>query len=230
MNKERVYYLKPFSKAWFINIWYHYKIHIIIGVFVLSLLSVFIYEQVTKVRYDFSILYISGKTNIMENALSDLETKLDSVVPDVNGDKKYKTYCKSFFIDSETAAHNEAAAAEIEKADIYVRSGDASVFLFGDGKEEPYVGTGEDDQALYDLTELANKYGYTDAQTKKYPNGKVYAICLKDNPLLNFDASDVYIVIRPLLDSDKKSVRDYNCALEMAEYIISRGEYKTSRK
>ena len=92
MNKERVYYLKPFSKAWFINIWYHYKIHIIIGVFVLSLLSVFIYEQVTKVRYDFSILYISGKTNIMENALSDLETKLDSVVPDVNGDKKYKTY------------------------------------------------------------------------------------------------------------------------------------------
>lgn len=230
MNKERVYYLKPFSKAWFINIWYHYKIHIIVVAFVVGLVSLFIYEQVTKIHYDFSMYYISDKTDITKNALEDLQARLNDVVPDVNGDKKYYTYCKSFFTDAQLAQTNETVKTEIEQADIQVRSGDASVFLFEDGKEQPYVGTGEDDQALYDLTELAKKYGYTDNDVKKYPNGKVYAICLKGNPLLNFDASDVYIVIRPLLDDDKKSISEYNCALEMAEYIISRGSYKTSRE
>lgn len=226
MNKERVYYLKPFSKAWFINIWYHYKIHIILSAFVIALISFFVYEQVTKIRYDFSMYYISDKTNIAENALSDLQNKLDNVVPDINGDGKYHTYCKSFFTDTDKALTNEAVKAEIEQADIQVRSGDASVFLFESGKEEPYVGSGEDDQALYDLTYLADKYGYDNDSVKRYPNGNVYAICMKNNPLLNFDATDVYIVVRPLLDNDKKTVRDYNGALQMAEYIISRGEYE----
>ena len=122
---------------------------------------------------------------------------------------------------------NPDAKAQLEEAEIEFRNGEASVYLFGGGYEQNYVEGGEGDR-FYDLGELAEKYGYGEDMTKRYPDGTVYAISMENNPLLDFDTKDVCIVIRPFLgDSEKqKDVEKYEVALQMAEYIISRGEYK----
>lgn len=228
MNKERAYYIKPFTKAWFINIWYHYKIHILIGLLAAFILGMYTYEMITKPKYDFSIIYISDRISSMGNEMETLAEKLDKIVPDVNGDKKFKTDCRSIFASKELAKSDTGAKAQLEKAEIEVRNGETSVYLFGNGCEQDYVGNGKE-ESLYDLTELADKYGYSEDQLKRYPDGRVYAISMEQNPLLDFNTEGVYLVVRPLLDDSDKEKAKYEAALQMAEYIISRGKYEVKR-
>ena len=229
MNKERVYYIKPFTKAWFINIWYHYKIAIIFILIAAVLLGIFIYDKVTEVKYDLTVLYIGDKASTTGNDLADLKTKLDSVVPDINGDGKYQTNCRSIFVSSELAESEDYVATNMTQADLEVSSGQTLVFLFGGGYEQPYVGDGKSDDSMCDLTELAKKYGYEDSQLKKYPDGRVYAISMKDNPLLNFDASDVYIVMFPPTEDNEENAKKFDAAKQIVEYMVSRGEYEIKR-
>lgn len=228
MNKERVYYIKPFTRAWFSNIWYHYKLVILLICFCLFLVGIFIHDKVTEVHYDFTMHYISDTAEVLPEPggyIDEFEQTLSAAVPDFNGDGKNLAECISIFVSSEIALTDSGAKAEMEKAEIAVRAGDNSVFLFGGGYESAYVGDGIE-EPLYDLTEIAEEYGYGEDMVKTYPDGRVYAICMRDNPLLNFDASDVYLVVRPIFDTTEEGRQAYANELEMARYIASRGEYK----
>lgn len=223
-----MYYIKPFTKSWFINIWYHYKLVIIFTLFVLFLLGIFIHDKATKIHYDYSMHYISDNVAILPEQggyIDEFEEKLSQAVPDFNGDGKNLAECISIFVSSELAKSDSGAKAEMERAEIAVRAGDSSVFLFGGGYEQAYVGDGIE-EPLYDLSEIAEKYGYGEDMVKTYPDGRVYGICMKDNPLLNTDASDIYLVVRPILDTTDEGKEKYASELKMAEYIASGGKYK----
>ncbi len=230
MNKERAYYIKPFTKAWFINIWFHYKIHILIGAFVLALLGLYTYELITKPKYDFSMIYIGNNISSLETEIKTLSDDLSKVAIDVNNDGKVKVSCESIFVSKDIAKKDSSAKAQLEKSEMEVRNGEVNVYLFGGGYEQDYVGDGVEDR-LYDLTALAEKYGYGEDMVKRYPDGSVYAISMENNPCLKFDTKDVYIVVRPFLgdENKKKEAFQYEIDLKMAEYIISRGEYDVKR-
>ncbi len=227
MRKERVYYIKPFTKAWFLNIWFHYKTLIIFIAFCLFLLGVFICDKITQVKYDFSMYYIGDTVAMLpqeDDPIEKFEQTLSQGIPDFNGNGKAEVICEGIFVSNELALTNSGVKADMEKAEIVVRAGESSVFLFGGGYEEPYVGDGTEEE-LCDLSSLAKKYNYPEEALKKYPDGRVYAINMKDNPLMEFDTSDVCIIVRPIFDNSKKGKEAYKNELKVAEYIISRGEY-----
>ena len=227
MRKERVYYIKPFTKAWFFNIWFHYKVLIIISAIFVFLFGFFIFEKLAQVRYDFSMYYIGDTVDMFpgeNDPVEKFEKALEGAIPDFNNNGKTQVICEGIFVSNDLAMTNSGVKTDMEKAEMMMRAGESSVFLFGGGYEEPYVGDGTE-EALYDLTSLAKKYNYPDEALKKYPDGRVYAINMKDNPLMEFDASNVCIVVRPLLDEIKKAKDNYANELKVAEYIISRGTY-----
>ena len=228
MRKERVYYIKPFTRAWFLNIWFHYKLIIIFSAIAVFFLGFFIFEKATQVNYDFSMYYIGDTVSMLpteDDPVKKFEKTLSQKIPDFNGNGKTEVICEGIFVSNELALTNSGVKADMEKAEIMVRAGESSVFLFGGGYEEPYVGDGME-EPLYDLSDLAKKYNYPDEALKKYPDGRVYAINMKGNPLMGFDASDACIVVRPALNNGKKAEAAYENELKVAEYIISRGEYE----
>ncbi len=228
MRKERVYYIKPFTKAWWFNIWYQYKWQIIAGVFVFAIVLGFAVEKLTQVHYDFSILYVGDTVDQTKDEMAPLREKLNKVVPDTTGNGKYDTDCRSIFVSNELYYSDETIKTNWEQFKIEITSGETLVVLFSDGYESVYAKEDAKDE-FCDLSYLAEKYGYAEEDLKRFSDGKVYGIHMKGNPLLGFDAEGVYLVEFVPISDEEKEVKRGETADVMTEYIISRGEYEVLR-
>ncbi len=96
------------------NFWYHYKWHVIIGLFVAVLLFVGVTQMKNKEEFDLSVMYagtavVNGDTyNEVSNALSQL------LKTDVNGDGKKSVYLYPFTYYSDAQVEAEMKKWEDE--------------------------------------------------------------------------------------------------------------------
>ena len=77
-----------FSKKairWLDNFWYHYKWPVIIGAFFLTVFIICTVQMVTRESYDLYVRYV-GNAVITETQYKDMESSLENLGGDVNGD------------------------------------------------------------------------------------------------------------------------------------------------
>ncbi len=70
------------------NIWYHYKYHILAGIFLFGTLIVCLHSCVTKPEFDIHVYYVTGSSPMYNEQLAWIESAVASQCEDVNGDGK----------------------------------------------------------------------------------------------------------------------------------------------
>ena len=73
--------------SWLDNFWYHYKWHVIIGLFIAVFLFVSIGQMVSKDKVDAYIMY-AGPTAFCASEIYEMQDAFEAVMPDLNGDGK----------------------------------------------------------------------------------------------------------------------------------------------
>ena len=68
------------------NIWYHYKAHITVGIFLLFVLIVALHSCVTKSEYDIQVYYLAGSSSLYQEQLDWIRDSVAAQCGDVNGD------------------------------------------------------------------------------------------------------------------------------------------------
>ena len=68
------------------NIWYHYKYHILAGIFILGTLVACLHSCATKPEFDIQVYYVTGSSPMYNEQLAWIESAVASQCGDVNGD------------------------------------------------------------------------------------------------------------------------------------------------
>jgi len=124
------------------NFFYHYKVHVIAGIFILVLAVIFIRDLVTRPNYDFTVLMAGGVYVSAEN--EELLTKrMQAYGVDVNGDGQVLiSFSPIYLIDAtdnaeyaeQMMASQMKFVAEVSTGDSYIYVMDQAVFdsMFGE--------------------------------------------------------------------------------------------------
>lgn len=215
-------YLKPFTKKWWENVWYHYKWYIIGTLGVVLMLIFGISECATSVRPDFTMTYMGGLEVMGQVEAYELEDKLAPVTKDIDDDGQTKVKVNVIYLES--TGGSEEMAANYNMADIEMAGGDATVLLFDEQFLERYSKYG-----FLDLSEYAEEFSVDESLLKRYDDGSVYAVNMSQNPIFTqiegVNAENMYLAVRPLRTNDKTDWQKNNHAngVQMARYIISGG-------
>ena len=107
------------------NIWYHYKFHIIIGLFLLITLIICLHSCVVKPRYDIQVFYVAGSSPMYNEQLAWLESAVAAHCGDLNGDGEVTVSVSGVRVGDSTDATQRVQDLNA------VQAGDA-MLLFGD--------------------------------------------------------------------------------------------------
>lgn len=135
------------------NIWYHYKFHIIVGVFLLATLIVCLHSCVEKPKYDIQVFYVTGSSPMYNEQLVWLESAVASRCGDVNGDGEVTVSVTGVRVGDATDATQRVHDLNA------VQAGDA-MLLFGDEAGINYLHRYGYLQPLTGFTENTDGEGY----------------------------------------------------------------------
>ncbi len=205
---------------WLDNFWYHYKWHLIVGVFIAIFLIVAIGQMVRKEKVDAYIMY-AGPTAFVASDLYDLQDAFEQIMPDLNGDgKKTVQFIDITVLTDAQIEENKKRAEEDgveykvdmeyisnmrQKFKLQLAAGDAYLLLLDPGMyAEDY------DIGMYvKLEELGIKseYAYDDSSIKfrETDFGKYFSIFdkLPDDTLMCFRTLNVTAQARGQKEKDK---------------------------
>lgn len=221
MNEEQTPYLKPFSKAWWGNFWYYYKWFIIIGAVLLISLIMLLTECAHSTKTsDFTLTYIGNVFGMGQIQAFELEDRFASVTKDMNHDGTTDAKVNVVYIDT----GSQDQSVNYTMADVELTGGDAVVYLFTQEAMDRYARYG-----FLDLSQYVQEFGIKEELLKRYDDGSVYAIEMKENPIFSqldsIETEGLYLLVRPPRDNEASGRKKeyYDNGLEMARYIISGG-------
>ena len=84
-NQEKEIKLVTKKDKWS-NFWYYHKKHVIIGIVLVALLGMFIYDMASKINPDYTISLVVGDGYMTEQDTLELEQELARYGEDLNGD------------------------------------------------------------------------------------------------------------------------------------------------
>lgn len=198
------------------NFWYHYKWHLILGVFIAILLIYAVKSMVTKKENDLFAVYISDKS-ISEDTGKNFEKSLieENLMNDVNGDGEKVFYFEPLVT---TMDYDAADNTTMQKLQFYMLAGEQSLMLVHKYIPEDYDGAFEDISA----------YASSDDEVYIGNDGYVTAICVEGNKYLEsmgFDTENLYVAMHVMNDRDKdnsKRIKEYETAREIMKYILEK--------
>ncbi len=135
------------------NIWYHYKFHILVGLFLLVTLIVSLHSCVVKPKYDIQIFYVTGSSPMYNEQLAWLENAVASHCGDVNGDGEITVSVTGVRVGASSDATQRVQDLNA------VQAGDV-MLLFCDAAGVNYLHQHGYLQPLTDFTEHADGEGY----------------------------------------------------------------------
>jgi len=157
-ERESDRYIK---EKWYKNIWYHYKIPIIIVLFLSVTISMFIYSSTTKEQNDLYIIYVTENPEVYTEKIDALCSTVAKYAEDTNGDGKVIVFFDNIYIGADN--QDDVIYKNKEKIMTVLRSGNC-MFLACDEYGLNYLTEAD---AFYDLSEM------TDNTTE---DGKAYIV------------------------------------------------------
>ncbi len=145
--------VKPttFKGKW-ANYWYHYKFVTWITVFVVALVTFFVYDMVTKPEYDYDIMLLS-EINYMPDYLSKAEEALMPLLDDVNGDGEVNFMLQSALLTGDESADPSYVMAGQVRFSGAISDGLNYIFVVDD---YTYAFMKSQEIELYDLSQLSD--------------------------------------------------------------------------
>ncbi|MBE6694424.1 MAG: hypothetical protein E7589_06650 [Ruminococcaceae bacterium] len=130
---------------WLDNFWYHYKWHVIIVTFFVTVIAICTVQMLTRERYDTTVTY-SGPYRMSNEERAEFERLMDSLCPedyDGNGERNVQYVIYQIYSESEIMAEKESVEAaggqyqmntqynqsEYNGFNTYVLSGECSVYM-----------------------------------------------------------------------------------------------------
>ena len=166
-NKSNVY------KKKIENFWYYYKIHFIVGVFVVISLGMILKDCAANVSPDVTITYIGE--HVVRNTVSNkLENYLleEELIEDANNDGETALFFQTLTVSNEIRSEQDMAMQE--KIMLVLAAGDSQVYLLDRMQFERFVRQG----VFASLDHLAQEYN----------------LDLKQNPEVKLAIEDIFIV------------------------------------
>lgn len=123
---------KTFRDKW-INFWYYYKFHVIIGVILVAFLWVSIGDLFNREDYDFTVV-VATREEIPTKAKKELEIKIEQCAPareDGTAPNVEMVFCKIPAMEDSTDPDLYSAA--VTNLRVQVRIGEAAIYLIDDG-------------------------------------------------------------------------------------------------
>lgn len=168
MDKDFSKYCKPNTKEFWQNVWFYYRVHIIVGIIVLILIGYTVNEMVSRKDPDFAFMYLGGQ---MLNEDEKTEKFFEKYVTDVNGDGTvYPNILNLALGDGEDMQYTSAI---MQKADITLMADDTPlIMLIDEDNVKRYI----EMEAFAPIDKLLKKYGVSEDKILFNVNKK--AVCL----------------------------------------------------
>jgi|GEM_PF-4294674 len=221
MEDYRNIKMRTFSKEWWENAWYHYKFYFIGGIIAFVAIAFGISQCAFQVAPDAVFTYIGSHSHFNMTSGYVVEDILKAGVADVSGDGVKTVQSTTVFLDASSSKEM------YELASIELSGGKAVVFFM----DREYLMSSMHNEYV-DMSDWASEYGIDESLCIKDETGAIVGIDMVENPLFaevdELNPKELYLVVRPIRPDTDKTDRDmqwYNNGLELAQYIISGGEY-----
>lgn len=220
---------KRFTKGWWEWFWEYYKIHVLAGAFVLLLAGVTIYQAVTKPHYDITVTYM-GECSANESQLEQIDTELETVVPDVNGNGKTDVFFQVLTSGSQTqtsvGTSNDAEytmAIETKKM-FELQMGDSFVFVTNKAQMDGWYAnelaqdmfTESDSWLTEENKSCERAEGLGEKYFVKVPNTSIFSE-------VGFaTGEDLYVAVRVIRENEDKEQAEkiQSASFDAANYIL----------
>lgn len=107
------------------NLWYHYKAHILFGIFVIGTLVFCLHSCVTKPEFDLEVYYFTGvDTPVYSEQLDWIERALAQCCPDVNQDGTVTVAVTNVKIGTGDAASISSSLTPVQAGTVMLFLGD----------------------------------------------------------------------------------------------------------
>lgn len=198
---------KKIDKKWFENYWYYYKIHTIVGIFVLLIMVYTITECVNAVTPDVTVSYVGG-LYFGEEFSKQFEQMLCECIDDIDNDGIKKIQFNSLTVSDDIKSEQDIAMGQ--KVQLEIAVGDTYLYFMDKKQFDIY----SQQEMFSDISEYIGE------------DGPIYGIKAGESPLLqslgiNPD-TDIYTALRVMTIGDEKKpkkVASFNNAIKIIKEL-----------
>ncbi len=213
---------KTFKEKWK-NYWYHYKLQTFFAVCGVVLVSLLVYDQVTKIRYDHEMI-ISTKYRIL-SANEDMEGDLADYLNDVNGNGRVDVKANEVFMpmdmDVEVTDDADLQEALSNRQELYalLAAGESFLFVLDQDVYDFICSSNEGESPFVDLEAVLGESAFLDGDKlllSDIPLGEHWKLYFVDEP--------IYLCVRQIggtaKDTEENNAR-VNGAVEMVGTLVA---------
>ena len=194
------------------NIWYHYKYHILAGIFILGTLVVCLHSCATKPEFDIQVYYVTGSSPMYNEQLAWIESAVASHCGDVNGDGEVTVAVTGLRVGENSDATQRAQYLNA------VQAGEILLF-FGDEGGIDYLYQNGYLQPLTDFSDTLDGEGYAWNVTGSVLSTQTDGFDVFSEPLYvslrTFD--NTWSSIRPGVKKNYQTAKDTLCSMIEAQ-------------
>ena len=137
-------------KSWLENFWYHHKIGVLVGGFLLIALVILVVSTINRERPDYTVVLVTQQPLAAEE-VTYLERVLAQYGEDVNGDGEVVVQINNLSLDTESYENNVANAQALQTQLV---TGDTLLYIYEPMYEERLTAVGQDNAHCF-LTPLS---------------------------------------------------------------------------
>lgn len=170
------------------NFWYYYKIHVLVVVFILFVAGVFVKDIVTKVDYDYSVVFVTEEM-MTDEEISSIQSVLEKEAEDLNGDGEIHVEVQNYTIPQGDSADPQLVAAGQTKLTVDIQDGTSMIFFLSPGCYESYKDSGVLPADESEYIKFSDCTGYEEAGSPKELGDLMGALRLVEDTKLEKDQS-----------------------------------------
>lgn len=192
------------------NFWYHYKIPVIFAVFLIAVVGFIVYDEVTRVRPDMTIMMIAN--NGLAYREQEMEEFFEKYVDDLNGDGKVNVLVMEVPLDS--ASNTQVQLGNQNKVVAQMQTGENIMVITDSNTDTMFLNMMKRD---LDKDFPGNEYIDIDGLSLNF---KFLAEELKFENMPNDVHLAMRIPIKTLSDSKEKMQENYDEAFVVFKRIV----------
>lgn len=212
---------KKFTQDWWEYFWMYYKWHTIAVVFIVLLIAITVYQNITAPKYDLTLTY-AGELVFSDEFSESLEKNLSPLCKDIdeNGESSLMFSQLNISLDSGDPEYTMAMSTKLQ---LSLSEDETYIYILDKDIAEVYVGEDEQDCVFAPVdnwlkTDLKDDTAFFSAHGKNY--GIPIELCSAFNEI-NSDISDKYLFIRYYPRKDqKKQLEGYKAAIDLANEML----------
>lgn len=113
------------------NYWYYYKIHTLIGVFILVIVVTTIRDKMRQIDYDYCIGVVT-ESNIQYEQLDQLQQAFESYADDYNEDGEVHVQIENYVLSNDESMNPQMIMANQTKFSGDLQIGQSMIYIFSD--------------------------------------------------------------------------------------------------